>query len=400
MTITRATNLANIGSGIGTIPAQPVKMGSAVTVGGGTGIITATTFVGNLNGTATSFNGNGANISALNGSNIASGTVAAARVATLNQDTTGTASIATNVTVADESSDTTCFPLFATAATGNLPPKSGTNLTFNSSTGALTASSFAGNATSSTTATTATNAQGLTGTPNIVVGSVTGTTASFSGNVNVAGVLTYEDVTDIDSVGLITARNGLQVLAGISTLNGQVDAGNLNVTGVVTATSFFGSGANLTGVISGVATKEGGTSKGTGQTSLNFTGATVTSAGSETTIAISAAGINTAASTPTANAVIDIALGAAQYHELTLVAGITTINCTGGAVGESHALVLNQPSSGITTVGFSTFFLFPSGAAPSMSEGSSKVDLISFVVKRVGTGGTQLLASAGLNYSN
>ena len=393
MTITRATNLANIGSGIGTIPAQPVKMGSAVTIGGGTGIITATTF----DGTATSFNGNGANISALNGSNIASGTVAAARVATLNQDTTGTASIATNVTVADESSDTTCFPLFATAATGNLPPKSGTNLTFNSSTGALTASSFAGNATSSTTAT---NAQGLTGTPNIVVGSVTGTTASFSGNVNVAGVLTYEDVTDIDSVGLITARNGLQVLAGISTLNGQVDAGNLNVTGVVTATSFFGSGANLTGVISGVATKEGGTSKGTGQTSLNFTGATVTSAGSETTIAIAAAGINTAASTPTANAVIDIALGAAQYHELTLVAGITTINCTGGAVGESHALVLNQPSSGITTVGFSTFFLFPSGAAPGMSEGNSKVDLISFVVKRVGTGGTQLLASAGLNYSN
>ena len=384
MTITRATNLANIGSGIGTIPAQPVKMGSAVTIGGGTGIITATTF----DGTATSFNGNGANITALNGSNISSGTVAAARVATLNQDTTGTASIATNVTVADESSDTTCFPLFATAATGNLPPKSGTNLTFNSSTGALTASSFAGNAT------------GLTGTPNIVVGSVTGTTASFSGNVNVGGVLTYDDVTNIDSVGLITARNGLQVLAGISTLNGQVNAGNLNVTGVVTATSFFGSGANLTGVISGVATKEGGTSKGTGQTSLNFTGATVTSSGTETTIAIAEAGISTTASSPTANTVIDIALNAAQYHELTLAAGITTINCSGGSVGESHALVLNQPSAGITTVGFTTFFLFPSGAAPSMSEGNSKVDLISFVVKRVGTGGTQLLASAGLNYSN
>ena len=52
---------------------------------------------------------------------------------------------ASQVTVADESSDTTCFPLFATAATGNLPPKSGTNLTFNSSSGALTATSFAGN---------------------------------------------------------------------------------------------------------------------------------------------------------------------------------------------------------------------------------------------------------------
>ena len=51
--------------------------------------------------------------------------------------TATTATTATNVTVADESSDTTCFPLFSTAATGNLPPKSGSNLTFNSSTGQL-----------------------------------------------------------------------------------------------------------------------------------------------------------------------------------------------------------------------------------------------------------------------
>jgi len=72
-----------------------------------------------------------------NASNISSGTLAAGRVATLNQNTTGTAAIATTVTVADESSDTTCFPLFATAATGDLAPKSGTNLTFNSSTGEL-----------------------------------------------------------------------------------------------------------------------------------------------------------------------------------------------------------------------------------------------------------------------
>jgi cytoskeletal protein CcmA (bactofilin family) len=58
-------------------------------------------------------------------------------VGTLNQDTSGTAAIATTVTVADESSDTTCFPLFATAATGNLAPKSDSQLTYNSSTGEL-----------------------------------------------------------------------------------------------------------------------------------------------------------------------------------------------------------------------------------------------------------------------
>ena len=51
---------------------------------------------------------------------------------------------ASTSTIADESSDTTCFPLFATAATGDLALKSGSNLTFNSSTGQLTATSYAG----------------------------------------------------------------------------------------------------------------------------------------------------------------------------------------------------------------------------------------------------------------
>ena len=80
--------------------------------------------------------------------------------------------------------------------------------------GIVTATTFSGNATS------ATNASGLTGTPNIVVGSVTASSGSVSGNFNVGGTLTYEDVTNIDSVGLITARNGIDVIAGISTFQG------------------------------------------------------------------------------------------------------------------------------------------------------------------------------------
>ena len=62
----------------------------------------------------------------------------------LTGNVTGTASIATSITLADESSDTTCFPIFATAATGDLAPKTGSNLSFNSATGALTATSFVG----------------------------------------------------------------------------------------------------------------------------------------------------------------------------------------------------------------------------------------------------------------
>jgi hypothetical protein len=65
--------------------------------------------------------------------------------------------------------------------------------------------------------------------------SFSGTTATFTGNVSVGGTLTYEDVKNVDSVGLITARTGIKVLAG-----------GINAVGVVTATSFVGSGLNLT----------------------------------------------------------------------------------------------------------------------------------------------------------
>ena len=61
------------------------------------------------------------------------------------------------------------------------------------------------------------------------VGTATGSVALY-GDVNVAGTLTYEDVTNIDSVGVITARKGI-----VSS-------------GVVTATAFHGDGSNLTGI--------------------------------------------------------------------------------------------------------------------------------------------------------
>ena len=69
---------------------------------------------------------------------------------------------------------------------------------------------------------------------------------SFGGNLTVGGVLTYEDVTNVDSVGLITARNGIVVGSGI-TLSKDGDG---FFTGVVTATSYAGDGSGLTGVAS------------------------------------------------------------------------------------------------------------------------------------------------------
>ena len=181
MAITRATDLSSVGSGLGTNPAQPIQVGIAVTIDGSTGILSATTFVGSLTGTAS----------------------------------------------------TTSF------------------------------------------ATTSANAQGLTGSPNITVGdiiagggafsdnvnilgagiivgtAVTAVDANFTGNVSIAGTLTYEDVTNIDSVGLITARNGLQVLAGITTISGQTNLANVSVSA---ASTFSGkisanSGVGFTGFL-------------------------------------------------------------------------------------------------------------------------------------------------------
>ena len=99
---------------------------------------------------------------------------------------------------------------------------------------------------------------------------------TVSGNLSIGGTLTYEDVTNIDSVGLITARKGI-----ISS-------------GVVTASSFTGAGSGLTGVstnfVSAVGIQSAGTVIGVGITQLNFIGAGNTFAVSGTTVAVSIAG--------------------------------------------------------------------------------------------------------------
>jgi len=204
-----------------------------------TGIITANGLSGNVTGSACTFttgtfNGNvtiggtltyedvtnvdslgivtaraGVNISGgelLVGSNIKGGTAGVLTATSFSGSGANLTSLPTQtpttITVADESSDTTCFPSFFTAATGDLAPKTGTNLTFNSSTGALTATSFVG------------DGSNLTG----ISGAVAGTTGDFSSNLTVGSGITFGSagVATISGTGDLHLTDGVQLKMGDS----------------------------------------------------------------------------------------------------------------------------------------------------------------------------------------
>ena len=100
-----------------------------------------------------------------------------------------------------------------TAATFNNVVKVGTAITLDATSGIITATTFDGNVTGSVTGV----ATGLSGTPDITVRNITGVAATFSGVL-----VSYDDVTNVDSIGVVTARSGIIVTAGVSTFGGNV----------------------------------------------------------------------------------------------------------------------------------------------------------------------------------
>ena len=195
-----------------------------------------------------------------------------------------------DIAVTDESADTTCFPMFSTSATGDIQPKTGSNLSFNSSSGALTATSFVGDITgevtgNSTTATTATNVtvsannaanetvypvfvDGATGTQGIEsdtglsynpsTGAFTSTTfvgaltGAVTGNVtgNVSGNQSGGTVS-ATSAAIADLTSGRVVLAGTSgeledSGNLTFDGSTLTVTGAASVSTNLTIGGNLT----------------------------------------------------------------------------------------------------------------------------------------------------------
>ena len=184
---------------------------------------------------------------------------------------------------------------------------------------------------------TATDFSGQAGAAADFPNGLTGTTATFSGNLNVAGVLTYEDVKNVDSIGVGTFRDGLRVV------------------GTCTATTFVGDGSQLTGIAVGIQTE-----------------------------AIAPSGITTHL------------LLSKDDHKV-LATGNVTIDVTGGAEADSHTVRIENV--GVATVGFSTAFKFPSGGTPILPNASGSISLISFTVHKTGAAGTTLLAGASVNFS-
>jgi len=231
--------------------------------------------------------------------------------------------------------------LVVTSQTSGSMTQAATNadITYATSTNTLSATTFSGALSGNVTGNVSGTAGGLTGTPSIIVQDITAET------VSIAGTISYEDVTNVNSVGLVTAGLGVRIGTG----------GTVGPEGVGVVT-YFGDGSQLTGI---------------------------------------SAGIGTESATPS-NTVVTLDLSK-QDHKLSIT-GVTTITVSGGTEGDSHTVRIINSASGVT-VGFSTYFLFPSGSSPSFPSASGAISLMSFTVNRVGAAGTQLLAGASLNFS-
>ena len=150
----------------------------------------------------------------------------------------------------------------------------------------------------------------------IVTGVATATEGYFSGNVTIGGTLTYEDVTNQDVIGLITARSGIKIgndqdSTGIGITLGTGDIGSASFAGIVTAATCIkvgdgtfgvGIGATILGngnaVFSGITTSSSFVGNITGDVTGDATGLSGTpdiTVGKITGTAVTFSGITTAA---------------------------------------------------------------------------------------------------------
>ena len=254
--------------------------------------------------------------------------------------------------------------------------------------------------------------------------------ATFSGNVSIGGTLTYEDVTNIDSVGLITAREGIRLADDKKIILGtggdfEIYHDTSSRSGVRFTNPEFrlmaagGGAGNIQFGVSNSATELSYSAlmaefKKGAECTLNFngspklatsnTGVTVTGTLAATAITGDGSGLTGIAVGLTTEALVKTngqtaSLDLSKDDHKVTATGTVTINVTGGSEGDSHSLRIEN--SGTANVGFSTYFKFPSGATPSLPSTGGAISLISFTVHKAGSTGiaTVLLAGASVNFS-
>ena len=297
-------------------------------------------------------------------------------VGTLNQDTTGTAALATSITVsANNSTDETTYPLFADGATGTQGAESDTGLTYNPSSGLLTTTSVAaaltgnvtgnvsgssgsttGNAATATALETARTIGGTSfdGTANIAVGLAATATAlatartihgvSFDGTANI-------DLSEVisDTVGAMVSSNtesGITVTYddGDNTIDFTVGTLNQNTTG--TAASWTTARTlSFTGDVTGTGSVDGSANVATALTiAANSVALGTDTTGNYMTDASAGTGV-TVTHTPAEGSTATIAIGQAvatssdvQFADVT-VSGDLTVNGTTTTLASTNSLI-------------------------------------------------------------
>ena len=215
--------------------------------------------------------------------------------------------------------------------------------------------------------------------------------------INVSGIVTATsfvgsgaNLTGISSVSFATTSFGLSgtpnLNVGIVTATSfrvgtavTVNSSGINVSGVVTATSFVGSGANLTGISSvSFATTSFGLS-GSPAILVSSAGINTTSAPTNLYVSGSSAGNVVGLGTTNANTALNFATG--NNFSMTLVGSIVLSNPTGVTTGQSGVIYIQQDGGGSRTVGFGSHWDFPSATAPSLSLTASALDAITYSVR-------------------
>lgn len=328
--------------------------GTLVGANGGTGVANTgktITLGGNIN-TAAAFTTSGAN--ALTLTTTGATNVTLPTTGTL-ATTAGTVAVATAVTVANEATDTTCFPLFVTAATGDLPPKSNAALTFNSNTASLACTTFVGaltgNASTATALATGRTIGGVTfdGTANIVPQTIQSVneasdTTCFPLFISASGTQSLQPLNNTAltfnastaSLGCTTFVGALtgNVTGNVSGSSGSTTGNAATATALATARAIYGNNFDGTAALTQIIASTFG---GTGNGFTKISGPTT----SEKTVTIPDANLTITAAAAT---VLDDTTVGAMVDTL----GGATSSGTGGLVRITSASLIT-PALGVAT---------------------------------------------------